>query len=124
MGAKSSERVIRRLREVEARRAVVVDELAQTDALIVGSLSEVLRRCGTPTCHCADRPGHPQAILMSVEDGRRRCQLIRQADLAAVRHAVERYRSFRSSLRLLGTLDSQVMALLKELKKVRDEGYE
>ena len=124
MGTKSRERAVRRLREVESRRAVVVDELAQTDALIVGSLSEVLRTCGKPSCHCAERPGHPQAILMSVEDGRRRCQLIRQADLATVRQAVERYRSFRKGLRLLSTLDSKVMALLKELRRLRDEGYE
>jgi hypothetical protein len=68
-----------------------VDELAQTDVLIIGSLGEVLRRCGKPSCRCAERPGHPQAILMSAEDGRRGCQLIRHADLAAVRQAVKRY---------------------------------
>ena len=101
-----------------------MDELAQTDALIIGSLSEVQRRCGKASCHCAERPGHPQAILMSVEDGRRRCQVIRQHDLAAVRQAVERYRAFRQGLRLLSTLDSKVLALLKELKRLRDEGYE
>jgi hypothetical protein len=124
MGTKSRERVVRRLREAESRRAAVVDALAQTDALIIGSLSEVQRRCGKPSCHCAERPGHPQAILMSVEDGRRRCQLIRQADLAAVRQAVERYRAFREGLRMLSTLDSKVLALLKELRRLRDEGYE
>ena len=100
-----------------------MDALAQTDALIIGSLSEVQRRCGKPSCHCAKRPGHPQAIFMSVEDGRRRCQLIRQADLAAVRQAVERYRAFREGLRMLSTLDSKVLALLKELRRLRDEGY-
>lgn len=124
MGMKSRERVVRRLREAESRRALVVDELAQTDALIIGSLSEVKRRCGKPSCHCAERPGHPQVILMSVEDGRRRCQLIRQADIADVRQAVERYRAFREGLRMLSTLDSKVLALLKELRRLRDQGYE
>jgi len=124
MATKSRKRVVRRLRAAESRRAVVVAELAQPDGLIIGSLSEVQRRCGKPSCHCAERPGHPQTILMSVQDGRRRCQLIRQADLAAVRHAVERYRAFREGLRLLNTLDSTVLALLKELMRLRDEGYE
>jgi hypothetical protein len=124
MATKSRKTMVRRLRAVESRRAVVVAELAQTDGLIIGSLSVVQRRCGTPSCHCAQRPGHPQAILMSVQDGRRRCQLIRQADLAAVRQAVERYRAFREGLRLLSTLDSKVLALLKELMRLRDEGYE
>lgn len=124
MRTKSRESVARRLRELESRRAGVVDELAQTDALIAGSLSEVLRRCGKPSCHCAERPGHPQAILMTVKDGRRRCQLVRQADLPVVRQAVERYRSFRKGLRTLSTLDSKVVALLKELRRLRDKGYE
>jgi hypothetical protein len=82
-----------------------VDALAQTDVLIIGSLSDVERRCGKPSCHCAEGPGHPQAILMSVEDGRRRCQLIRQADRAEVREAVQTYRAFRAGLRALSTLD-------------------
>lgn len=116
--------VIQRLRAAEAQRAGVVGELAQTDELIIGSLSEVQRRCGKPGCHCAERPGHPQTILMSVRDGRRRCQLIRQADVAAVRQVVERYRMFREGLRRLSTLDATVVALLKELMRLRDEGYE
>lgn len=125
MSPKSSKHyVVQRLRAAEAQRAVVVDELAQTDRLIIGSLSEVQRRCGKPGCHCAARPGHAQTILMSAHDGRRRCQLIRQADVAAVREAVERYRAFRESLRQLSTLDATVLALLKELMRLRDEGYE
>ncbi len=124
MARKSSAWVVRRLRDVEARRAGVVDELAQTDALIMGSLSEVQRRCGKPSCHCAARPGHAQAILMSIDDGRRRCQVIRQADLAAVRRGVERYRAFRKGLRRLSTLETKVRVLLKELMRLRHEAYE
>jgi hypothetical protein len=41
-----------------------------------------------------------------------------------VRQAVERYRSFRKGLQLLSALDSKVMALLKELRRLRDKGYE
>jgi hypothetical protein len=108
---------------VEARRAGVVGELAQTAPLLIGSLSEVRRRCGKPSCHCAERPGHAQAILMSIDAGRRRCQVIRQADLAAVRRAVERYRTFRKGLRRLSTLETQVRALLKELMRLRHERY-
>lgn len=101
-----------------------MDALVQTDPLLMGSLSEVQRRCGTPSCHCAARPGHPQAILMSIADGRRRCQVIRQADLVTVRRAVERYRAFRRGLRRLSTLDTKVRALLKELMRLRHEHYE
>jgi hypothetical protein len=123
MRARATERALRRLRELESRRAAVVDELGQPDALIVGSFSEVARRCGTPSCHCADGPGHVQAILMSVKDGRRRCQLVRQADLADVRPAVARYRAFRAGVRRLTSLDLKILALLKQLMGLRDQGY-
>jgi hypothetical protein len=115
MAKKSRERVVRRLRDAESRRARIVDELTIADALIIGSLSIVERRCGTPTCRCAKGPGHPQAILMSAEEGRRRCQLVRQDDVPVVRASVKRYRAFREALRLLSTLDSNILTLLKEL---------
>jgi hypothetical protein len=124
MRTKSSQRVILRLRTVESRRRAVVHQLAQATPLMIGSLSQVHRQCGKPACHCAEGTGHLQAILMSVADGRRRCQLIRQADLAAVSQAVARYRAFREGLRELSTLDSQALALLKELMKLRHERYD
>jgi hypothetical protein len=125
MGTKSRKRVLQRLRDTESRRALLVKDLAQTSTLIIGSFSIVMRRCGKRSCHCAERPGHAQAILMSVaEDGRRRCQLVRQADVDHVREAVERYRAARQGLRRLSTLDSDVLTVLKELVKLRDEGYD
>lgn len=124
MGTKSRQRIVLRLREVESRRAAVVAELAQTAPLSIGSLSEVLRRCGKPSCHCAAGSGHRQAVFMSVADGRRRCQVIRQADVAAVRELVRRYRVFREGLRQLRTLDSKVLALLRELMRLRDQSYD
>jgi hypothetical protein len=60
---------------------------------------------------------------MSTRQGRRRCQLVRQADLAAVEEAVESYRQFRRALQLLSTLDSKILALLRELMRLRDHGY-
>jgi hypothetical protein len=124
MKKKSIERAVRQLRAVESRRAALVDELAQTDAVIVGSLSKVRRRCGKPGCHCAKGAGHVQVILMSVRGGRRRCQLIRRADHETVGRAVERYRAFRQGIRLLNTLDSRALALLRELMRSRDKDYE
>ena len=123
MGKKSRAQLIRRVREVESQRTRLVRQLARPDALIIGSLHEVNRRCGKPSCHCATGPGHPQPILMSTRQGRRRCQLVRQADLAAVEEAVETYRQFRRALRLLSTLDSKILALLRELMRLRDQGY-
>jgi hypothetical protein len=40
-----------------------------------------------------------------------------------VEAAVESYRQFRRGLKLLGTLDSKIQSLLKELMRLRDEGY-
>jgi hypothetical protein len=111
------------LNAVESERTAVVRALARTDPLTVGSLSEIQRRCGKPGCHCSERPGHLQNVLMSVADGRRRCQVIRQDDLPIVRKTVQRYRDFREGLRHLRTLDLKVLTLLKRLMKLRAKTY-
>ena len=46
--------------ELEARRQVLLGELAAIGDLRPGRLVETRRKCGKPTCHCArpDDPGH------------------------------------------------------------------
>ena len=40
------------------------------------SLSLSYRRCGKPTCHCAEGQGHPQWQLTYMERGKKRVQTI------------------------------------------------
>jgi hypothetical protein len=44
--------------ELEQQRSSLASQLAQLGDLRPGSVTEIVRRCGKPTCHCA-QPGDP-----------------------------------------------------------------
>ena len=49
---------LRDIERLERRRDAMRDELAAIGDLRPGTLVEITRKCGKPTCHCA-RPGDP-----------------------------------------------------------------
>ena len=118
------EPILDRLQKLTSQRASVLESLTRTEPLTIASVHETRRRCGKPGCYCVEKPGHLQTILMSVSDGRRRCQVVRQADVETVRQSVALYRDFKTGLRTLKGIDAKVLALLKQLMRLRDTPYE
>ena len=61
------------LPDLEADRAELFQQMQTLGDFRTGSISAVVRRCGKPTCHCAqpDDPGHdPQFRLTRKVDGK------------------------------------------------------
>jgi Family of unknown function (DUF6788) len=61
------------LTELERRRGELLRELSRLQDLRPGSISGIVRRCGKPTCHCAqpDDPGHGPTLRMTYKlDGK------------------------------------------------------
>jgi len=114
---------IRKLRSLEARRARLIDALTSDEPLLIGSLSYVKRTCGKPSCHCATTPAHPAWTLATTDAGRRRCQVVRLADVADVRSRVANYKSFKQLLRELEAVESEEAALLRGLMGDRNLLY-
>src|SRR6266536_3010797 len=54
------------------RRFQLSEELIER--LLPGSLSETHRRCGKPTCHCAEGAGHPSWYLTFMVEGKKRVE--------------------------------------------------
>ena len=74
----------------------LAETLYKTPALVAHRV-----RCGKPGCRCAAGAGHgPYWFLYWREGRRQRCCYVRQADLDAVRAAVERRRAFDRAARL------------------------
>lgn len=109
-----------RLRALQKRRRALLREMLRPDPLIAGTVCQVLRRCGTPTCHCAKTPGHRQTLLLYAEGGRRTSRFIRSQDFARVRRAWQSYRRFKQALRELRTLNNREMGLLRVQLRLRD----
>jgi hypothetical protein len=124
--SRTSEHVVHELIQLEAERREVFRRVARVAPFTVGSLNVVRRTCGKTGCHCArdNDPGHPTTVLMTGPAGKRRCQVVRKADVAKVKTGVELYRLYREGLRLLKHLEAQQKALMRELMSLRSQPYE
>ena len=114
---------IRKLRSLEGRRARLLDALCDDEPFLVGSISLVKRTCGKPTCHCATTPAHETWVLATTLDARRRCQVVRQADVDDVRRRVAIYKAFRKALRDLDAIEREQRTLLRGLMEGRNVPY-
>lgn len=67
--------------------------------MIRGSVVTHRRRCGKPTCRCADGASlHESTVLSYSERGRTRLVTLPDAEIAAVQAAVQRYRAAVAAL--------------------------
>ena len=114
------------LSELHQERRRLIRRLKLEGELAIGTVSVVNRKCGNPSCHCAEGPGHPQTLFLFKDEqtGRRRCKLVRRADEARMHRAGERYREFREAMRRLRAIDSQEKRILMALAERRAIHYE
>ena len=94
-------RLRQRKRQLLARLRIPPDALP-------GSLALTHRRCGKPSCHCADGQGHPVWSLTYMVQGKKRVERIPEDWVDWVRPRVDRSRKFKEAL-------AEVLALNAEL---------
>src|SRR5450759_3246239 len=77
----------------------VEEDLGAADAALRGSLVTLRRRCGKPSCHCAQGDQRHEAPALSYsEHGRTRVVMLAESDVDAVTAALERYRAAKAEL--------------------------
>lgn len=103
------------------RRAPIGIVFSARGRLVRASLSETSKVCGKRSCCCARGEKHPVVQLSWVEAGRRRSAHVRAADLAALRPAVERYRTLRQARAQLARLSDETLALIDRLSELLSE---
>ena len=119
----SSKNISLTLRTFQKRRQILLEAMMGSEPLIIGTVYDVLRRCGNPYCHCADKPGHRQTLLLYIEKGRRYCRFVRQKDVEWVRKAWKRYKESKGALREIRTLNQRELQLLKVQMRSRGVHY-
>jgi hypothetical protein len=85
--------------------------------LLRGTLFTLRRRCGKPSCHCANEAGHESPALAYPEGGRTKTMTLSAADVDEVRAALERYNAARGELD--ASADAGVAALRARLAERR-----
>jgi len=103
-----ADRLPQRKRRLVARLKIPPDGLP-------GSLSLTYRRCGKPSCHCADGQGHPLWSLTFMAEGKKRVEHIPQPWVDTVRQRVDQGRKFREALAELFVLNAEL--LVRERKQ-------
>jgi hypothetical protein len=122
---KSRPKLLASLQRLHEERRRLIRRLKREHDLAIGTVSVVNRKCGNPTCHCVNGPGHPQTLFLFKDEteGRRRCKLIRRADESWMLKAGERYREFREDMMALRAIDLEEKRILMAIAEVRAIDY-
>ena len=83
------------------------------DDALPGSLALSHRRCGKPSCHCADGEGHPLWTLTFMSGGKKRVETIPADWLDAIRPRVEAGRHFKETAAELLLINAELFVLAR-----------
>ena len=102
------------LAELERRRAELYEELGRVGDFRRGTLNEVRRKCGKPSCACAapGHPGHgPQWNLTRAVGGRTRAVHLRPGpELDKARREVAEHERFKDLVRQVTEVNEAICA--------------
>ena len=85
--------------------------LPSLERLLRGSLVETFKRCGRPTCHCANGPGHgPKRYLSISATGQRpRMDYVPNATCAEVSEFLANFRKVREVLNDICAINTELL---------------
>jgi hypothetical protein len=100
--------------QARQRKFALLRKLEVPEDGLPGSLSLTYRRCGKPTCHCAEGRGHPQWQLTYMDGGKKRVETIPAEWVEKVRRRVERAQAFREGVKQVFTANAELLVLEKK----------
>jgi hypothetical protein len=93
------------------RKRQLVSRLKLPPDALPGSLALTHRRCGKPSCHCAEGQGHPLWLLTFMVRGKKRVEPVPEQWADAVRQRVDHGRQFKEALAELFVLNAELLVL-------------
>jgi hypothetical protein len=99
------------------RKFELVHRLQLPDDLLPGSLSQSNLRCGKPTYHCTDGPGHPVWSHTFMVQGKKHAQHIPKDWVEDVRRRVEAGRQFQDAVREVLAANAQLLVLARQQRR-------
>ncbi|MGH8648774.1 MAG: DUF6788 family protein [Burkholderiales bacterium] len=79
-----------------------------------GSLAQTHRRCGKPSCHCADGEGHPIWSLTFMADGKKHVERIPDEWVDEIRPLVQQGREFKEAVAEVFGVNAQLLTLCRQ----------
>jgi hypothetical protein len=84
-----------------------------------GHLSLTKRRCGKPTCHCADGPGHPRWSLDYSFEGKKRVEILPESLALELAPLVAKGRELREAMLEVLAINVQLLRLWRIEQRMR-----
>lgn len=107
---------IKQIKQMERKRAELLESILGITEMIGGSFSTVYRKCGKPNCWCVNGRGHPVDRIVFVKRSRSKTTVVPKEDVLWVRSAAENRREFRRRRRELRAVEKAVYEKIKELE--------
>lgn len=104
---------------IRRRTRLLLSRFHLPDDALPGSLALSHRRCGKPSCHCADGDGHPLWTLTFMAGGKKRVESIPADWINAVRPRVEAGRRFKETAAELLLLNAELLVLARNQRSRR-----
>ena len=98
------------------KRALLARLRIPPDAL-PGSLVLSHRRCGKPSCHCAEGAAHPFYSLTFMVDGKKHVESVPAGWIDAIRPAVDAGRGFKDAVAELFVINAQLLVLARQQRR-------
>ena len=103
--------------KLRRRKFQLVRRFGVPASALGGHLSRSMRRCGKPTCHCAQGQGHPVWTLSYSSGGKKRVETL-PSDLAAeLLPLVEQGREVREAVMEVLAINLQLLRLWREQQR-------
>lgn len=96
------------------RKYALLRQLQIPPDALPGSLALTHRRCGTPTCHCAQGQGHPLWSLTFMANGKKRVERIPDEWVEQIRPLVQQGREFKDAVAEVFAANAQLLALRRK----------
>jgi hypothetical protein len=103
------------LSDLERQRSLLVTQLSRLGDLRPGSVTGIVRRCGKPTCHCAqpDDPGHGPTLRLTYKVRGKTISeaLPTPASVRKVEQEIAEFRKFQELSRAFLEVNEQICRL-------------
>lgn len=105
------------LKELEA----VLEVAFERSALVKGNVYELARKCGKPSCGCAEGELHRSMVLSWSHQGKTRLMAVPPEKLDRLRAGSAQYLRYRRARARAGEIFKQILKLLDQIEALRRE---
>ncbi|HAM49322.1 MAG TPA: hypothetical protein DCP92_00970 [Nitrospiraceae bacterium] len=98
-----------------------VEPIFGGDPLVKGSVYEMARKCGNPSCRCTRGQLHKSIVLSWSHQGKTRLMSLPAERIAELRAKSEEYQRFRKARARVAAISKELLSVIDRMEKLRRE---